>query len=249
MLQKKVACRGAARGLQGLDDRRLGLWRLHLIPTSGRALSVTDADAAALRSVLRDHLAATIELLDGEDRFYRKHIPQRLLAYLGRLPLSSASGPSDDAVAALPTAAAGRAPLCQTGNRKQAENRRDWSPRRSLPRQLPRPWPPDTGRATCRLRPPSQLSLNKISRTGRDADVIEGAPRRRDAGIDRGSSPRGETVCTYHKKPIGRHVERPPEGRDEGRVQATLHEDRLELPIDGDAPSPARQHRTAVSRP
>ena len=61
---------------------------------------VTDADAAAFRSVLRDHLAATIELLDEEDRFYRKHIPQRLLAYLRAPSFEPLSGPSD--IAALP---------------------------------------------------------------------------------------------------------------------------------------------------
>ena len=56
---------------------------------------VTDADAAALRRVLRDHLAATIELLDEEDRFYRKHVPQRLLAFLRAPPFEPLSGPSD----------------------------------------------------------------------------------------------------------------------------------------------------------
>jgi hypothetical protein len=56
---------------------------------------VTDADAAAFRSVLRDHLAATIELLDGEDRFYRKHLPPRLLAYLRAPAPEPLSGPSE----------------------------------------------------------------------------------------------------------------------------------------------------------
>ena len=66
---------------------------------------VTDADAA-LRSVLRDHLAATIELLDGEDRFYRKHENTRLLAFLRAPSFEPLGALGDFRVAALPTAAA-----------------------------------------------------------------------------------------------------------------------------------------------
>ena len=55
---------------------------------------MTDADAAALRSVLRDYLAATIELLDGEHRFYRLQHPTKVAGVPGRLPWNR-PGPSE----------------------------------------------------------------------------------------------------------------------------------------------------------
>lgn len=56
---------------------------------------VTDADAAALRSLLRDHVAATVDLLEFEDGFYRKHVPPRLRAFLRNPAPEPPAGPSD----------------------------------------------------------------------------------------------------------------------------------------------------------
>ena len=106
-LLKRWHAAARARGLQGLDDRRVGSpgHRAQSRLRTAR-FPVTDADAAALRACCATTSAATIELLDEEDRFYRKHVPQRLLAFLRRATPLSVAGPSEYWRLPLPAVAA-----------------------------------------------------------------------------------------------------------------------------------------------